>query len=515
MATTRENVIFYLNNERIEVSGSQVFQPLSTWLRYRKGMTGTKVVCSEGDCGACTVMLGWLVGEPGRTMHADRKLEYRIIDSCIQFLFQLDLCHVITVEGISSQGELHPAQKAMVECFGSQCGFCTPGFVMALAHLTEERALSPVEGQRAIDASCIKDKLAGNLCRCTGYEAIVKAGLALNGGSSPKLLERFDRTGIEREFNVLASHSVKVTGAGGELFFKPQSLAEALKLRAAMPQLKIVAGGTDLGVQHNKGKSLLTQVMFIAHLHEIAGVKQVGQALEIGAAANWSDVLAATEQRLPELYAILKIFAAEQIRNAATIGGNIINASPIADSLPCLYVLGAKLELTSITGSREVEIHAFYTGYKRFDLQPNEILTKIILPLPAADAAVGLYKVSKRRDLDISTVTLGLHMKTRAGKITEAHLAAGGVAATIVRLRSAEKALVGSEWTAATFAQAGQVATAEISPLSDVRGSAEFRKALVKNLFLKFYHESPSALSARAGSARPSGPPAGKVGRGT
>lgn len=507
MATTRENVIFYLNNERIEVSGSEVFQPLSTWLRYRKGMTGTKVVCSEGDCGACTVMLGWLVGEPGRTMNADRKLEYRIIDSCIQFLFQLDLCHVITVEGISSQGELHPAQKAMVECFGSQCGFCTPGFVMALADLAEKERIHTTQK--------IKDKLAGNLCRCTGYEAIVKAGLALNGGSPPRLLERFDRTAIEREFKVLAWHSVKVTGAGGELFFKPQSLAEALKLRAAMPQLKIVAGGTDLGVQHNKGKSLLTQVMFIAHLHEIAGVKQVGQALEIGAAANWSDVLAATEQRLPELYAILKIFAAEQIRNAATIGGNIINASPIADSLPCLYVLGAKLELTSITGSREVEINAFYTGYKRFDLQPNEILTKIILPLPAADAAVGLYKVSKRRDLDISTVTLGLHMKTRAGKITEAHLAAGGVAATIVRLRSAEKALVGSEWTAATFAQAGQVATAEISPLSDVRGSAEFRKALVKNLFLKFYHESLPPLSARAGSARPSGPPAGEVGRGT
>ncbi len=473
MSQTREKIVFYLNHQRIEIAGGDAFMPLSTWLRYRKGMTGTKIVCSEGDCGACTVMLGWL--------GADGKLEYRIIDSCIQFLFQLDLCHVITVEGISEQSQLHPAQTAMVECFGSQCGFCTPGFVMALADLSEK--------ERIHTTTTIKDKLAGNLCRCTGYEAIVKAGLALNGVPSPKLLERFDRKAMEKEFNALATQSVKIAGANGELFFKPQNLDEAVKLRAALPQLKIVAGGTDLGVQHNKGKSLLTQVMFIAHLHEISQVKQVGKTIEIGAAANWSDVLAATEKALPELHHILKIFAAEQIRNAATIGGNIINASPIADSLPCLYVLGARLVLTSIAGSREVDINAFYTGYKRFDLQPNEILTKVILPLPAADATVGLYKVSKRRDLDISTVTLGLHLKSKAGKITEARLAAGGVAATIVRLRSTEKALVGRDWSEATFADAGLIATSEISPLSDVRGSAEFRKLLIRNLFQKFHAE--------------------------
>lgn len=474
MASTRKSITFYLNHEPVEVSGSEVFQPLSTWLRYRKGMTGTKVVCSEGDCGACTVMLGWL--------GPDRKLEYRIIDACIQFLFQLDLCHVITVEGISEQGKLHPAQQAMVECFGSQCGFCTPGFVMALADLAEKEKIHTT--------ATIKDKLAGNLCRCTGYEAIVKAGLALNGEAHPQLIARFGHLNIEAEFKSLADDSVKISGAGGALFFKPSDLNEALKIRSAMPQLKIVAGGTDLGVQHNKGKAQLNQVLFIAHLHEISAITETRTALEIGAAANWSDVLAATEKKLPQLHGILKIFAAEQIRNAATIGGNIINASPIADSLPCLYVLGARLVLSSISGTREVDINAFYTGYKKFDLLQSEILTKIILPLPAADAKLGLYKVSKRRDLDISTVTLGLHLKTAAGKITEAHLAAGGVAATIVRLRSAEKSLLGSDWSAEAFTQAGQIAAAEISPLSDVRGSAEFRKVLMKNLFLKFWSET-------------------------
>lgn len=474
MPASREKVIFYLNHERVELSGSEVFQPLSTWLRYRKGRTGTKVVCSEGDCGACTVMLGWL--------GPDRKLEYRIVDACIQFLFQLDLCHVITIEGISSGNELHPAQQAMVEYFGSQCGFCTPGFVMALADLAEKEKIHTT--------AVIKDKLAGNLCRCTGYEAIVKAGLALNDKPAPRLLARFDVAGIEREFAAHRDDSVKVTGNDEQVVFKPRDLSEALKLRAAMPHLRLVAGGTDLGVQHNKGKALLTQVMFIAHLHEIAAVQKIGDTLEIGAVANWTDVLAATEKRVPELYDILKVFAAEQIRNAATIGGNIINASPIADSLPCLFVLGARLVLSSISGRREVDINTFYTGYKKFDLLPNEILTKIILPLPAANAKLGLYKVSKRRDLDISTVTLGIYLKTQAGKITEAHLAAGGVGATVVRLRSAEKSLAGSDWSAEAFSQAGQIAAAEISPLSDVRGSAEFRKVLVKNLFMKYWSET-------------------------
>lgn len=471
---------FLHRGQTVEVAGVAPTTSVLDWLREHARSTGTKEGCNEGDCGACTVV----VASPARAGEADtvHGLRLQALNACTQFLPTLDGKALFTVEDLAGvDGTLHPVQQALVDSHGSQCGFCTPGFVMALADLTEKAETHT--------SATIKDKLAGNLCRCTGYEAIVKAGLALNGIPSPKLLERFDRKAMEEEFNVLATHSVKIAGANGELFFKPQNLDEALKLRAALPQLKIVAGGTDLGVQHNKGKSLLTQVMFIAHLHEIAEVKQLGETLEIGAAANWSDVLAATEQHLPELHAILKIFAAEQIRNAATIGGNIINASPIADSLPCLYVLGARLVLTSISGTREVDINAFYTGYKRFDLQPNEILTKVILPLPANDATVGLYKVSKRRDLDISTVTLGLHLKTRAGKITEAQLAAGGVGATIVRLRSAEKALVGREWSEATFAQAGQIATSEISPQSDVRGSAEFRKVLVKNLFLKFYAE--------------------------
>jgi len=472
MTETRDSILFYLNNERVEIRGEDVFLTLSTWLRTRKNLTGTKVVCSEGDCGACTVILGW--------MNPAGKLQYRIIDSCIQFLFQLDLCHVITVEALAEQNKLHPAQEAMVECFGSQCGFCTPGFIMALADLGEKEQTHSTER--------IREKLAGNLCRCTGYEAIVKAGLSLNERPQVKISERFDRAMMEKEFSALVVQTVKIV-AGDMLAFKPANLAEALKLKAAMPQLKVVAGATDLGVQHNKGRSQLAQTLFVAHLHEIAGVKKVGNALEVGAAANWTDVLALTKTELPEFHDILKIFAAEQIRNAATIGGNIINASPIADSLPCLFVLDARLELSSVSGKREVAISAFYTGYKKFDLREGEILTKVIIPLPEKKAQLALYKVSKRRDLDISTVTLGLHLARQESKITNVRLAAGGVAATIVPLSNAATILSSGDWSESTFRSAGEAAAAEIQPLSDVRGSAAFRKVLIRNLFLKAFKE--------------------------
>lgn len=467
---TREKIIFFLNHDRVEITGDEAFQPLSTWLREYKGMTGTKVVCSEGDCGACTVILGW--------MNAEHKLEYRIVDSCIQFLFQLDLCHIITIEGLTLRGELHPAQRAMVDCFGSQCGFCTPGFVMALADLAEK--------EKAHSTESVRDKLAGNLCRCTGYEAIVKAGLALNGLPTPKLLASYDRKTMESEFIPLLKQTVKLGGHDEKIFFKPPSLTEALKIRASMPQLKIVAGATDLGVQHNKGRSTISAALFIAHLNEIAQIKRVKNSLEIGAAANWSDLLRVTKHELPQLHNILKIFAAEQIRNAATIGGNIINASPIADSLPCLYVLKARLELSSQSGRREIDISEFYKGYKTFDLRPDEILTKVILPLPPEGATLQLYKVSKRTDLDISTVTLGIYLGD------EVRIAAGGVAATIVRLEKAEKILSAGNHSEDLFRKAGEAAASEINPLSDVRGSAEFRKILIRNLFLKFYSEQIS-----------------------
>ncbi|MCE9599868.1 MAG: xanthine dehydrogenase small subunit [Spirochaetia bacterium] len=480
----RSEIIFYLNGQRQVVSGPDVFLPLSSYLRYSLSLTGTKVVCSEGDCGACTVILGWLDSE--------RALSYRIVDSCIQFMYQLDLCHVISVEGIGSETSLHPAQKAMVDHFGSQCGFCTPGFVMALVDLTEKKA--------SYNTTDVKDKLTGNLCRCTGYDAIVKAALSLSDAKVKSVIQNYDQKQMTSEFQALQGDNVSIqakTQFSTKAFFKPASLAQALRFKSEHPGARIVAGATDVGVQTNKGRANDSEIMFIAHLHEMAAIQiqeasdgtgPVGQ-LQIGAVANWSDVRSACRTSLPEFAEILDIFAAEQIRNAATIGGNIANGSPIADSLPVLYALNASLTLSSVGGSRQVLINDFFRGYKQMDMKPDEILTNVTIPLPARESILKLYKVSRRKDLDISTATLAIYLEMESGKVTNSRIAAGGVGPVIKRLQGTETLLNGKALNESLLLEAGQTAVREIAPISDVRASKEYRLQVIQNLFAKFYFE--------------------------
>lgn len=469
---TRNAIVFYLNAERIALSGSAVFQTLSDYLRYERALTGTKIVCSEGDCGACTVIVGW-PNEEGR-------LVYRIIDSCIQFLFQLDCCHVITVEGIGSSEKLHPAQQAMVTHFGSQCGFCTPGFVMAMAHLADF--------DRDNNSQHIRQKLAGNLCRCTGYEAIVTAAKALLAEEAPRMTERFATAALEQEFAALREQPVELAFGSGR-FFKPANLEHALSYLAQHNQTRLVAGATDLGVQRNKGKLDLRDAMFIAHLPELCTLQIAGDCLHIGAAVNWTDLLRLSRQKLPELASILGVFAAEQIRNAATIGGNIMNASPIADSLPCLFALDAELLLGSASGRRTVPIRDFYQGYKKMDIRPDEMLVQVRLKLPKAGTVLRLYKVSKRRDLDISTITVGAYLELENGIVRLARLAAGGMGPTVMRLVKTESAITGREPDQALSAEIEAIALTEVTPISDVRGSADFRRLLLRNLLRRFFDE--------------------------
>lgn len=468
----RDSIVFYLNHERVELTGPAVFQTLSDYLRHERALTGTKVVCSEGDCGACTVIAGW--------QDSGGRLSYRTIDACIQFLFQLDCCHVITVEGIGSTEKLHPAQQAMVTHFGSQCGFCTPGFVMAMAHMADF--------DRTQDSQHIRQKLAGNLCRCTGYEAIVTAAQALLAEEAPRLTTRFDTAAMEKEFDVLRTQPVEVAGSSGR-FYKPANLDQALSYLAQNSATRLVAGATDLGVQSNKGKLDLRDAMFIAHLTEICALNIGGDQLEIGAAVNWSDLLQLSRQKLPELAAILEIFAAEQIRNAATLGGNIMNASPIADSLPCLFVLDAELVLASSSGSRTVPIGDFYQGYKKMDIRPDEMLVQVRLKLPKAGSVLRLYKVSKRRDLDISTITLGAYVERENGVVRLARFAAGGMGPTVLRLIKTEATITGREPDDVLRAEIDGIALTEVTPISDVRGSAEFRRLLLRNLLRRFFDE--------------------------
>lgn len=445
---TRDHVIFWINGQRREVRGDDCFLTLAEYLRTRLGLVGTKIVCSEGDCGSCTVLVGNVP-----------------IDSCIRFVFQLDGADIVTIEGLSAGGELMPIQQAMIDCHGSQCGFCTPGFVMAMTGLC---------GQ-ANDDDAWRHGLTGNLCRCTGYSPILAA--ACQAGTQPR-----QPTARSTPRDILDL-------CGQRRAYCPTALDDALAFRAAHPEAKVIAGATDLGVHWNKRSIDPALLLDLNRVTELEGVTLSDGRLVAGARATWTDLLAVCETTVPEFAQILSIFGSPQIRHVGTIGGNLINASPIADSLPFLYVMGAELELANSQGTRCVNVNGFYRGYKQFDLRPDELLTAVQIPLPADDELLRLYKVSRRRDLDIATFTAAIRMRLDGDRIAEASLAYGAVAPTIVRLRETEEFLHGRPFNEETLHAAGDIAVGEISPISDVRGSAEYRRQLARNVLLKFYYE--------------------------
>ncbi len=471
----RDYVKLFINGAPHQISGADSLLPLSSYLRYQKSLTGTKVVCEEGDCGACTVLLGRLNG--------DNKLSYEIIDSCIHFMFQLDGCHIISVEGLSPQGKLHQVQEAMIKYFGSQCGFCTPGFIVAIADL--------VEKEDFIDQKKIKDKLTGNLCRCTGYEPIVKACLALNDEKSQKITDEYNNKAIVETVKPLQQETVvlKIDDHGAErTVYIPKDVESALKYKAKDPDVKLVAGATDVGVQVNKEVIAPASFMPLGHLSELSYVNIDSGRVQIGALTSWSKVRDELVEALPQFTRIIDIFASEQIKNVGTIGGNIANASPIADSLPFLHIIDAELSLRSEDGERNVNINDFYIGYKKLDLKPNELITSISFNLPNGD--MNLYKVSKRKDLDISTFTAAIMIESKFNKVTSARIAYGGVGPVILRLPKTEAFLVDRPLNEETFKAAGKIAKTEITPISDVRASKDFRFMLAENILLKFYFET-------------------------
>lgn len=476
----RDYVLTYINGRRHEIRGAAARQSLSDFLRRRLGLVGTKIVCSEGDCGACTV----LVGRPG-----EQGLRYQAVDSCIQFLFQLDGCHVVTIEGLAQAGELSAIQQSMIDCNGSQCGFCTPGFVMTMTGMQENDA--PFHDES------LKYNLTGNLCRCTGYTAIIDAGIAATKLEQRRLSEVFPPAPLLAEFEAHAGDDVQLTGGNGESIFSPHSLAAALDYLGDHPDAMIVSGATDVGVRVNKGLPLPPKLLDLNRIAELAHVEVAEGKLIVGARASWTAVEAACRDLVPEFHRVLNVFGSPQIRNVGTIGGNLINASPIADSLPLLHVMGAELELSSRSGTRTVNINGFYKGYKKFDLQSGELLTKVTIPLGEPDDILRLYKVSRRRDLDISTFTAAIKLKLDGNTISHAALAFGAVGPIVLRARGTEQFLVGREFTETTMREAGDRAVAEVTPISDVRGSADYRSQLTRNILLKFFweHQPDTALA--------------------
>ena len=561
---------FWHRGVRVEVSAAAPTRSVLDWLREDARCTGTKEGCNEGDCGACTVVIGE-VAAPGEA-GAVRGLRLTTVNACIQFLPTLDGKALFTVEDLKviqagstaaaapvsatatalKPDPLHPVQRALVDCHGSQCGFCTPGFVMSLWSAYEHHQAGAagdanVNGPSRPTRQQLADELSGNLCRCTGYRPILDAGERMFDLPSVAL----DTAPVLKELAALAelsrgSDATLATfeyASHGERFFAPTTLAALAALRAALPQAQLLAGSTDVGLWVNKQFRALGDIVYVGAVAELKAIRCDASALTIGAGASLEDAFAALAARWPALTEVWLRFASPPIRHAGTIGGNVANGSPIGDCAPLLMALDAQIELRRGERVRRLALADFYTGYLTNQLDPGEFVQALVvlldqpldqplvLPINAPPGPlrhVRAYKISKRFDCDISALCAGFAIELDAaevgagvgpgvgpGVITSVRLAYGGMAATVRRAAGAEAALLGQPWTQASV-RAAQVALAhDFTPLSDLRASAVYRMQVAQNLLQRFWLEtrrdkplSPEATRVFSGVANlPINPP--------
>jgi xanthine dehydrogenase small subunit len=464
-------------------------------LREDLGRTGTKEGCAEGDCGACTVVVAELEGD---------RIRCRPVNACIQFLPTLDGRALFTVESLkdSRTGALHPVQRALADGHGSQCGFCTPGFVMSLFAL--------YKNDPAPDRTAINDALAGNLCRCTGYRPIVDAARAMYrlgaaipaaehdfvtapAGVRSRAAARAEATlaralkGLRRGRSLALAHP-----AGG--FFAPRSSEELATLCERMPGARLLAGGTDVGLWVTKQHRALGDVIYLGNVADLRRIEDGPGGLDIGAAVSLADAWVALERAYPELRELLRRFASPPIRNAGTLCGNLANGSPIGDSMPPLIALGASVVLRKGAMRRELPLEALYLAYQRTALQPGEFIERVRVPRRDARLRLAAYKVSKRFDQDISAVCGAFAIALEGERIGTARVAFGGMAATPKRASACEAALAGERWDRETCERAAAALAADYTPISDQRASAAYRLAVAQNMLRKFWLESSGAL---------------------
>ncbi|WBY00677.1 xanthine dehydrogenase small subunit [Ramlibacter tataouinensis] len=443
-------------------------------LREDLGATGTKEGCGEGDCGACTVVVGEPDGE---------RLRFRAVNSCIRLAHSIDGLALWTVEDLAAaDGTLHPAQQALLDSHGSQCGFCTPGFVMSLFGMYQNHVVPGEPVTRAL----AQEELSGNLCRCTGYRPILDAAQRM--GELP-------RVAVD-EGQVLAQlRDLRRAGDEAATYLAPDTLAGLLAARAAHPEAQVVAGCTDVGLWVTKQHRRFAQVLDVTRARELLRIEDYPQHLAIGAAVSLTDAFAALVAERPQLKTFASRFAGLPVRNAGTLGGNVANGSPIGDSMPLLIALGAQLVLMKQGGHRQLPLESFHTGYRANVLAPNELVAWILVPRPREGEFLRAYKISKRFDDDISAVCLVVRLELEDGRVARIGIGAGGVAATPVRATNTEAFLAGQPWTADTARQAAQVLRAEFQPISDMRASAAYRSEVLGNLLQRFWLESQGAAS--------------------
>ncbi len=473
--TSRTRIRFLMNGKDVALESVAATDTLLDFIRIERRLSGTKEGCAEGDCGACTVLVGRL---------REGVLRYEPVNACIRFLATLDGCHVVTIEYLSGPGgRLHPVQQAMVEHHGSQCGFCTPGFVMSLYALWMENA-DPTEQE-------IETAIQGNLCRCTGYEPIVRAAKAATALGSPAE----DALSVEREA-VTARLEALQDGARVELAkgasraILPASVDDLAQLRLENPGATLVAGATDVGLWVTKFLRDISPVIFLGHLDGLRRIEVTQEAIEMGAGVSYTGAKAVLIEHFPHLAEYWDRIAGWQIRSMGTVGGNIANGSPIGDTPPVLIALDAEIVLRRGEVRRRLPIERFFLDYGKQDLAEGEFLETIRIPLPDAATHHAAYKISKRRDEDISSVAAAFAVRVSGGVIAAARIAFGGMAATPKRAAAAEAALVGQPWCEASLRAAAEKLSEDFTPLTDWRASSDYRLRVSQNLFRRFWLEA-------------------------
>ena len=472
----RNEIRFILNGEDVALAEVAPDETLLDYLRLRRTLRGTKEGCGEGDCGACTVLVGRFSGG---------KLVYESVNACIRFLGSLDGCHVVTIEHLRGEnGNLHPVQQAMVDFHGSQCGFCTPGFVMSLYGLW---MASPEPSDAAIEKA-----LQGNLCRCTGYEAIMRAARAISDyGKAAKDPLLVERKAITARLEALRDGTRVEVGEGKNRFVIPADVDDLAAVLEAEPTATVVAGSTDVGLWVTKQMRDIAPVVFIANLVGLQSMSEDKGVISIGAGVTYTEAFETLSKRIPALGPLIDRLGGEQVRNMGTIGGNIANGSPIGDTPPPLIALGATLTLRKGNKRRTIPLQEFFIAYGKQDRAPGEFVEAVHVPVPAMGDHFAVYKVTKRRDEDI-TASLGAFWLKLAkdGTVADVRIAYGGMAATPKRASAVEKALLGQPWNEATVEAAMARYADDFTPLTDMRATAEYRALVAKNLLLRFYAET-------------------------
>jgi xanthine dehydrogenase small subunit len=465
-------VRFLLDGEVVEIVEPDPTGTLLDFLRYRLRRTGTKEGCAEGDCGACTVLVGELAGDA---------IAWRAVNACIQFLPMLDGRALKTVESLSRGGEPHPLQALMATNGSSQCGFCTPGFVMSLYG----RAI----GARGNELP-VSDVIAGNLCRCTGYGPILAAGEAMTPAPA-------DDAATLAALRMLQRPESAQGLFAGRRWFAPRSMTELCEVLAEHPDARMIAGATDVGLWVTKGLKTLDSVVFLADVAGLDDLIEDETGLTIGATVRYADAHAAMARLHPDLGELVRRIGGLQVRNAGTVGGNVANGSPIGDGPPALIALEAALTLRSAAGARTMPLADYFLDYGKQDRRPGEFVESLFVPRPRADDDLILIaKLSRRFDSDISAVCGAFKLTVEDGAITRAVVAFGGMAATPRRAPACEAVLTGAPFSLATIEAAAAALRSDYAPLSDVRGSADYRLDAAANLLLRLWHREHDGMAS-------------------